>query len=391
MPSADGIQLSKTNSNGSSNSNIRDVEKNEQEESSSSNVVHAQKADSSMNMATFKLVLLVGMVLQNSATVLVGRYTRSNGAPAEDLYEVSHLILICELSKFILSCGLEMYTSQGKFMESVKLHVLDRPMDALKISVPAGLYLVQNTLLYVALSNLTAPMFQVTYQSKLVTTAICSVILLQRSYNARQWLSLVGISLGVAFVVLGERKAEDEEEDSEKGVNLSVGLVAVTVACFSSAMAGVYFEKVLKKPATHGAKVPNASVWMRNMQLAFFSVIIALFQGGLKTSASGKSYLHGFDMWVWILVLLQSCGGLLVAAVIKYADNVLKGLATGVSVVLSSGLSMLIFNTPLGPKFAMGGALIMTSVWFFSNPLPTWCVPKEQNYETAITKNLLPK
>ena len=358
----------------------------EKEAGPASRVVQAQNSEqkiSGMGMASFKLLLLVGMVLQNSSTVLVGRYTRSNGSE-EDMYEVSHLILICELVKFILSCGLEVYSTQGKFVESVQTHVLSRPLDALKISVPALLYLVQNTLLYVALSNLTAPIFQVTYQCKLVTTAVVSVIMLQRAYSARQWVCLVGISCGVAIVVLGERKAEDEAKDAEKAVDLSVGLVAVSIACLSSALAGVYFEKVLKKP---GDKGPQASVWMRNMQLAFFSVVIALFQGGLKDT--GHDYLHGFDFWVWVLVALQSGGGLLVAAVIKYADNVLKGLATGVSVVLSSGLSMFIFNTPLGPKFFVGAVLILTSVWFFSNPLPSWCAAKLKT-ETEMS-NLLPK
>ena len=335
-------------------------------------VSHAGE-DASSTMNSFKLLLLTMMVLQNSSTVLVGRYTRS-AVPAEAMYEVSHLLFVCELSKLILSCGLEFYSSQGKFMENIRIHILDRPFDALKISVPALLYLVQNTLLYVALSNLTAPIFQVTYQAKLVTTAIISVIMLQRSYQLRQWICLVGISIGVAIVVLGERKAEDEEKDNNKTTNLGVGLVAVTVACCSSALAGVYFEKVLKKPSSDGSKIPNASVWMRNIQLAFFSVIIAAFQGGLKET--GKPYLHGFGAWVWVLVALQSGGGMLVAAVIKYADNVLKGLATGVSVVISSSLSMMIFHTPLGTKFLIGGTMILTSVWFFSNPFPIWLAAK---------------
>ncbi|KAL7557570.1 hypothetical protein ACA910_010237 [Epithemia clementina (nom. ined.)] len=349
---------------------------------SSGNVSHA--GDNASVTASFKLLLLTMMVLQNSSTVLVGRYSRS-AVPAADMYEVSHLLLICELAKLILSCCLEFYSSEGKFMESVKIHILDRPLDALKISVPALLYLVQNTLLYVALENLTAPLFQVTYQGKLVTTAIVSVIMLQHSYKVRQWICLVGLSLGVAIVVLGERKVEDEEKDKSNNSNLVVGLVAVTIACLSSALAGVYFEKVLKKPgqsSMNGAKTPNASVWMRNIQLAFFSVVIAAFQGGLKET--GKPYLHGFGFWVWVLVALQSGGGLLVAAVIKYADNVLKGLATGVSVVLSSTLSMMIFATPLGPNFLLGGSLILTSVWFFSNPLPVWLESKMKRAEAQV-------
>ena len=339
-----------------------------------------KEAKSAAAVASFKLLLLIMMVLQNTSTVLVGRYTRS-GVPKDQLYEVNHLILICEVAKFVLSCVLEFFTTGGQLIESMQVHIFQRPMDALKILVPALLYLVQNTLLYVALGNLTAPLFQVTYQAKLVTTALVSVIMLQRSYSMQQWICLVALSLGVAIVVLGEKKGDVKEEE-EKHQNLFVGLSAVSIACMSSALAGVYFEKVLKRPQD---KTTPASLWMRNMQLAFFSVIIAAFQGGMKSSG-GKPYLHGFNLWTWTLVGLQAGGGLLVAAVIKYADNVLKGLATGVSGVFATALSMIFFSTPLTTQFTAGATLILGSVYLFSNPMPT--IGKTKDTEM---KSLLPK
>ena len=59
----------------------------------------------------------------------------------------------------------------------------------------------------------------------------------------------------------------------------------------------------------------------------------------------------------------------MVAAVIKYADNVLKGLATGVSVCFATGVSTILFGTPIGGQFSLGAALILFSVYFFSNPI----------------------
>ena len=34
---------------------------------------------------------------------------------------------------------------------------------------------------------------------------------------------------------------------------------------------------------------------------------------------------HGFTPLVWTIVVVQAVGGLVVAATIKYADNILKG------------------------------------------------------------------
>ena len=52
-------------------------------------------------------------------------------------------------------------------------------------------------------------------------------------------------------------------------MNRTVGLLAVFAACMLSGLAGVYFEKVLKGS--------NSSLWVRNVQLSFFSLFPALF------------------------------------------------------------------------------------------------------------------
>jgi len=280
----------------------------------------------------------------------------------------------------------------------VQENILEHPLDALKISVPALLYLVQNTLLYVAISNLAAPLFQVTYQGKLVTTAIVSVIMLQRKYSVKQWICLVVLCVGVAIVVLAEKKDKEEEPAKNKPPqSLALGLLCVTVSCVCSALAGVYFEKVLKRATQNadGKDRAPVSMWMRNMQLAFFSVVIAVMQGLGQGDQGGdpKSYLHGFSVWAWVLVGLQAGGGLLVAAVIKYADNVLKGLATGVSVVVATTFSMVFFDTPLTPQFACGAILILGSVYIFSNDIPKFLLicrrkPGEDDVEM---QSILPK
>lgn len=279
--------------------------------------------------------------------------------------------------QLFFSCILEFNATKGGLFNSVKENIIDRPLDALKIAVPALLYLVQNTLLYVALSNLSAPLFQVTYQAKLVTTAVVSVVMLNRKYSPKQWLCLVVLSVGVALAVLGEKKDTATASDDRPVQSMGVGLVAVTIACFCSALAGVYFEKVLKTSTndTDGASRAPVSMWMRNIQLSFFSIVIAfgqnLTQGNTEDEdAASKPYLHGFNMWVWILVGLQAGGGLLVAAVIKYADNVLKGLATGVSVVVATGFSAIFFATALSGQFSVGAIMILFSVYFFSNDVP---------------------
>jgi solute carrier family 35 (UDP-sugar transporter), member A1/2/3 len=396
-----------------------DDDENKSESSNDRAAASASSVSSSPSSSSysFQLFLLALMVVQTSSNVLVGRYSRS-AVPAAELYEVNHAVMGIEVTKFVLACILEHCTtatatatqrrgggkqagSSSSLLLNLQIHVVQRPRQALQMIIPAMLYLVQNTLLYVALTNLTAPMFCVTYQGKLVTTAMVSVVMLRRSYSMQQWICILAISLGVAIVVNGEQQqssssssssATDNDDDNVHR-NLALGLTAVCISCFTAALAGVYFEKILKNTPDSSTSnngsgkssssrrggeggdtslvlEPQASLWMRNIQLAFFSILLAAAQGGLKNT--GRPYFYGFNAWTYLLIFIQAVGGLLVAAVIKYADNVLKGLATGVSVVLSSLLSWLLFRTRLTVDFMMGGTVILLAVWFFGQPLPTW-------------------
>lgn len=362
--------------------------------------------------ANIRIALLIGLVIQNSLCALLGRASRTAAKP-EDLYNINHFITVSECGKFILSLFLECYVQGGLsgLMESIHTHIFQNPRDAVKGSlIPAFLYLISNTLLYVALSNLSAPVFQVLCQFKLITTTIMSVVLLRRLYSRKQWYCIFFLCLGVATVINGEHRqrhhaervsslSEEKEEDPAK--NILIGITTIGISCLLSSLAGVYFELIVKNsnavekeasvqldscdeedesvlkittsPSSSLARVRSVpSLWIRNMMLAFFSLIFGTMQGFMQKEPS-KSFFHGFSVWVWVQVLLLSCGGLLVAGVIKYADNVVKGLATGISVVLSSSISILFLGDEPTQSFFVGVTLIVSSVYLFNNDikLPT--------------------
>ena len=341
----------------------------------------------------FQLTLLSLMVVQNSSVVLLGRYSQAGVDPSEK-FSTKSLVALTEALKLVACLFLiglehlkERYPAEnGGFlpgMDSTNLFfelptaiwtelskIIAEPKNSIVVSPPAALYLFQNNILYVALANLSAPVFQVCYQSKLVTTALVSVLMLNRHYVKLQWAALVSLGIGVAIVVLGEQGDSSEKED----LDLPVGLFAVGLASLSSAFAGVWFEKVVKGAGNSGKPT---SLWVRNVELAFFSIVFSVvynffernvFTGSSNTSVQPeKPFLHGFTPVTYILVILQAGGGLLVAAIVKYADNVVKGLATGVAVVVSTTFSCLFLGTAVTINFLLGGFLILTSVWVFSN------------------------
>ena len=111
----------------------------------------------------------------------------------------------------------------------------------------------------------------------------------------------------------------------KKHNNSTVGLIAVMLACISSGVAGVYFEKLLKMKANAGV-APPPSLWMRNIQLALFSILLGLIPiiSSDRAAIISDGFLQGYNLWTWVSILLGALGGLLVAVVVKYTDNIVK-------------------------------------------------------------------
>nr|CAD2205843.1 unnamed protein product [Meloidogyne enterolobii] len=61
-------------------------------------------------------------------------------------------------------------------------------------------------------------------------------------------------------------------------------------------------------------------------------------------------------------VLLQALGGLVVAIVIKYADNILKAFGTSVSIVVATIASILLFSNFPSLLFIGGAVLVIGAV-----------------------------
>lgn len=184
-----------------------------------------------------------------------------------------------------------------------------------------------------------------------------SVFILKKELLRTQWTSLVTLVIGVVLVQL----AQTDEGKTIQGMeqNRFVGFMAALTACCLSGFAGVYFEKVLK-----GSDV---TVWVRNVQLSFCSIPFGLISCYVYDGAvvREKGFFFGYDKFIAYLIVLQACGGLIVAVVIKYADNILKGFATSLAIVISCIASIYIFNFELTFQFVFGAAFVIFSIFLY--------------------------
>ncbi|XP_013073108.1 UDP-N-acetylglucosamine transporter-like isoform X2 [Biomphalaria glabrata] len=307
--------------------------------------------------ASLKYISLVLLTLQNALLILVMRYVRTRDG---EMFVATTAVIMSEAFKFV-ACLFIILIQTGGIKPWLKLlyeDIILEPMDCVKVSIPSLIYVLQNNLLYVAVSNLDAATFQVTYQLKILTTAIFSVVMLKKVLSKLQWVSLVILFVGVAIVQMqpdGNQKSKVATEQ-----NPVMGLVAVIISCFMSGFAGVYFEKILKGT--------RQSVWLRNVQLGVLGVLIGLITMYLKDGdkVSKNGFFNGYDPIVWFVVCLQSFGGLLVAVVVKYADNILKGFATSAAIICSCVASLYFFDFQLSLEFTFGAGLVIAAVYIYS-------------------------
>ncbi|KAM4562142.1 UDP-galactose translocator isoform 1-T1 [Odontesthes bonariensis] len=309
-----------------------------------------------------KYISLAVLVVQNASLILSIRYVRT--LPG-DRFVATSAVVMAEVLK-VLTCLLIILLQKRCSLKDTFVFLLDSILfqykDTLKLAVPSLIYTLQNNLQYIAISNLPAATFQVTYQLKILTTALFSVMMLRKSLSRVQWVSLLLLFAGVAIVQVQQEGNKEASVANDSDQNYTVGLVAVVISCLSSGFAGVYFEKILKGS--------SASVWMRNVQLGVFGTALGLL--GLwwndGAAVAERGFLFGYTDMVWCVIFNQAFGGLLVAVVVKYADNILKGFATSFSIVVSTVMSVYLFGFHVDLLFSAGAGLVIGAVYMYSLP-----------------------
>lgn len=187
------------------------------------------------------------------------------------------------------------------------------------------------------------------------------MIILRKKLLHTQWAALFILVSGIALVQTAQSDKVHLPDPNAPEQNRLLGFAAALGACVLSGFAGIYFEKMLK-----GADI---SVWMRNVQLSLLSLPFGAMTCLINDHSTirDKGFFVGYDLFVWYLVVLQAGGGLLVAVVVKYADNILKGFATSLAIVISCVASIYLFAFNLTLQFSFGAALVIGSIFLYGH------------------------
>jgi solute carrier family 35 (UDP-sugar transporter), member A1/2/3 len=242
------------------------------------------------------------LVAQDTALVLLLRSSRDSHSEGP-MYLASTAVLMMEIIKLICCC-LMILNGVGRGSINRLIHVISFevlvPVEMVKLSVPACLYLVQNNLLYFALSHLRATPYKVTYNLKIITGAFFSVTMLGQKLGFRKWVSLAALMVGVSIVQLNKHEAVTAETDPHTDADPAeaieklqaqedpqgqfLGFLAVFAAAVTSGFCGVYQQRILQRS--------GGNIWVRNAQMGLSSCIFGI--GSVLIKDIDAVIEHGF-------------------------------------------------------------------------------------------------
>ena len=300
------------------------------------------------------LAALGTFVIQHALGAVLVRYTMTR---LDKAYDSSVAVLMQELV-VKLPLSLVFLSMERGGVAAMVQHVVDDARQNsvvwIKMLVPSIVYTVQMNALYIGYGNVEAAIGQTIYQTKILFTAFCTRVVLQRVLNPNQWISLVVLMVGVVVV---QSTDQAHKSTGREGQNPLLGSVALAMAAFCSAFASVYFESIVKSEQ-------RPSLWLLNIQLALFGSVVALL--GVLVNGKG-SWFDGFSPLVWFSIAWQAGGGLVVALTIKHADNVLRCFAQAGAIVVVAVVSAMFFEFVITTPFFLGTVLVVISMFLYGS------------------------
>lgn len=317
-----------------------------------------------------KWLSLISLTFQTTGQALLIKWADAQG---QKEYLPSTVVFWTEVVKLFTSLVLVLYESgdSTKGFRSITEHFTQAPTELAKAAVPSLVYTFQNNLMFYSLTKLSAPVQQVLYQMKIITTAALGVLMLGKSLGPVKWSACFLLAFGIMVVQVSRNAQKGDivgwnwqslESDQMKG------FAAVLCACLTSGFAGVWIQKMLQQT--------QASIWMRNIQLGLFgacsSLLVAVAQDGEVIANSG--FNSGYNFRVLLVIAMNAFGGLLCAVMLKYAGATHGCFSTALSIILTCFMSSLLLQdfTP-DLLFMVGTAISVGASFLFALGLPSWC------------------
>jgi UDP-galactose transporter len=268
-------------------------------------------------------------------------------------FQVSTIVFLSEVLKLAVAVFMmiyEMGTHPVKVQFSVKETIL--------LGIPGFIYAVNNTLAFRLLNYVDPATFQLLSNMKVITTTVLAWWILTKIFSSIQWGSLAILFIGSSLSTISTEKT------SSSFITLgatSTGFIGMIVYCTLSAIAGIVTEYAMKINE-------NTSIHYQNVQMYIFGVIFNLFSCYSEGGGDPVVIFTGLtsSWWVLMVILNQGLTGLLISAIMKFADNIVKLFCISGAAIVSYILSNLLFGVGFTITWFASAILITLSVYLYN-------------------------
>lgn len=165
------------------------------------------------------LKILCLLAVQNCCKNLLMRYVMKD----KPEFLTSAAVIGVEIVKVVLCLAYIAFIDRRP-LSSIITFLRDDYKHSILLVIPAAAYSFQMSMEYVALANLNAAIFSVLVQTKLLTTASFSAVILRTKFKYIQIISLVLLTVGVMLINGNQMQAGKVDESSNtKGVMATLG------------------------------------------------------------------------------------------------------------------------------------------------------------------------
>lgn len=239
-----------------------------------------------------------------------------------------------------------------------------------KILALALMYCINNQLTFSIFLTADPASINIFKSGSTIITAAISCMLLGRYVTWPQWAAILLQVTGLFVTQYDACKSQ---------MVLPVAtytLLSVSVSI--TALSGVWNE--------HQLKTLPLSLHQQNMVLYaggfVFNAAGHVLKSRLSTNVPG--FFSGYDGASIAVVAVNACFGVVVTAVYKYADSIMKCLANAVTTVLLLGLSWLMFDLQLHATILAGCVTVVVAVGLYSTTPPTTELVASTEYRAGV-------
>ncbi|MCO5613692.1 hypothetical protein L7F22_067970 [Adiantum nelumboides] len=337
----------------------------------------------------FKLSCLLTLTVHTSLAAIIMH--RSRTVPQESQYSAATSVLLGEVMKMLISSIASVFSEKDEYRQEEldstsffnryksTLRSIMMERNGWQLCIPAGLYVCQNFFQIIAVTTISPLVYQSVSQSKILVVAVLSILLMGRKLSIKHWSSILVLLFGIQVVRFYDNETgaqaierpissivDSFHKISQTSVKSEIlfspstrGTFLLLLATTFGGLAAVSLERLMKKK--------GAKLWYQNTQLSFFSFLPAAALVVYDCYKTGDyNFMRNFGFWPWMTVLTRAAGGIVVALVIRYTDNILKSFATSSAIVLSLLVGCLVNVQLPSIGLLLGTLLVITSTLLFA-------------------------